>query len=88
MDRAAAQPFIWLVRFYQLVLSPWIGQQCRFHPTCSAYSLSALQEHGVCKGVSYSIWRVLRCNPWSAGGIDPVPSARVVEETTVTNERF
>lgn len=86
LDHLAAKPIIWLVRVYQLVLSPWIGQQCRFHPTCSAYSLSALQEHGACKGTAYMIWRILRCNPWSAGGLDPVPCAGVLEKTTVANK--
>lgn len=86
LDRLAAQAFIWLVRIYQLALSPWIGQQCRFHPTCSAYSLCALQEHGACKGTVYMVWRILRCNPWSSGGFDPVPDARVREKTTVTNK--
>jgi len=86
LDHLAAKPIIWLVRIYQLVLSPWIGQQCRFHPTCSAYSLGALQELGACKGTAYMIWRILRCNPWSAGGLDPVPGAGVLEKTTVANK--
>lgn len=86
LDHLAAKPIIWFVRIYQLVLSPWIGQQCRFHPTCSAYSLGALQELGACKGTACMIWRILRCNPWGAGGFDPVPGTGVLEKTTVVNK--
>lgn len=75
LDRLAAVPLLWLIRFYQLVLSPWIGQQCRFHPTCSVYAADALSKHGACKGLFYIVWRLLRCHPWSAGGFDPVPTA-------------
>mgnify|MGYP003334533873 FL=1 len=62
-----------LVRLYQLTLSPFWGSQCRFHPTCSCYAIEALQRHGSIKGTGLAIYRILRCNPWSKGGIDPVP---------------
>ncbi|KJZ18971.1 membrane protein insertion efficiency factor YidD [Loktanella sp. S4079] len=61
------------VRAYRLVLSPWIGNSCRFHPTCSVYSLEALEKHGAVKGSWLTIRRLLRCHPWAAGGIDNVP---------------
>lgn len=65
-----------LVRGYRLLLSPWIGSQCRFEPTCSAYALAALQQHGAAAGSYLAAARVLRCHPWCAGGHDPVPAAR------------
>jgi putative membrane protein insertion efficiency factor len=62
-----------LVRFYRFFASPWLGRQCRFHPTCSMYALEALERHGALRGSWLAIKRILRCNPWSAGGFDPVP---------------
>lgn len=64
---------IGLVRAYRLVLSPWLGQSCRFEPTCSRYAIAALERHGAVAGSAYAGWRILRCNPWCAGGCDPVP---------------
>ncbi len=62
-----------LVRGYRYFLSPWLGSSCRFEPTCSAYSLQALQEHGAATGSYLTVCRLLRCHPWCAGGHDPVP---------------
>jgi len=62
-----------LVRGYRLVLSPWVGQSCRFTPTCSAYAIQALERHGAIVGTGLAGWRVLRCNPWCHGGCDEVP---------------
>ena len=62
-----------LVRGYRLLLSPWVGQSCRFTPTCSAYAMQALQRHGAVVGVGLAGWRILRCNPWCHGGCDEVP---------------
>ncbi len=64
-----------LVRGYRLLLSPWVGSQCRFYPTCSAYALDALQAHGAATGSYLAARRVLRCHPWCDGGHDPVPAA-------------
>lgn len=64
---------IGLVRGYRLLLSPWLGSSCRFEPTCSAYSLEALQQHGAAAGTYLTVARVLRCHPWCDGGLDPVP---------------
>lgn len=61
------------VRAYRLFLSPWLGNSCRFHPTCSAYALEALETHGAIKGGLLSLWRIIRCNPWGGMGNDPVP---------------
>ena len=61
-----------LVRGYQMTLSPWLGRQCRFVPTCSNYFIEAVRRHGPLRGTAMGIWRVCRCNPFSAGGYDPV----------------
>jgi len=64
---------IGLVRVYRLLLSPWVGQSCRFTPTCSAYAIQALDRHGAVVGTGLAAWRILRCNPWCHGGCDEVP---------------
>ncbi len=64
---------IGLVKGYQLLLSPFFGQQCRFHPTCSQYAIEVITKHGSVCGVYYTIRRLLRCHPWHAGGHDPIP---------------
>ena len=66
---------ILLIDIYKLVLSPFIGNQCRFYPTCSTYAREAIQVHGAFIGAVMSFWRILRCNPMSRGGYDPVPRA-------------
>ncbi|MBG9388998.1 membrane protein insertion efficiency factor YidD [Caenimonas aquaedulcis] len=70
MIRAA---LIGLVKGYRLFLSPWLGSSCRFTPTCSAYSLQALDMHGAAAGSYLTLNRIARCNPWCNGGHDPVP---------------
>lgn len=62
-----------LIRGYRLVLSPWMGNQCRFHPTCSVYAEQAIDRHGSLKGTWLAGARLLKCHPWHPGGIDPVP---------------
>ena len=62
-----------LVHAYRLLLSPSIGSACRFEPTCSAYSLQALEKHGAAVGSYLTLARLVRCHPWCAGGHDPVP---------------
>ena len=71
--RIASKPLIWLVRFYQVCISPLKPPCCRFTPTCSAYAIEALRKHGPIKGLLLAIWRILRCNPWGGSGYDPVP---------------
>ncbi|PJI93129.1 hypothetical protein BC777_1998 [Yoonia maricola] len=61
------------VRAYRLVFSPWVGMSCRYQPTCSAYSLEALEKHGAIKGSYLTVRRILRCHPWGGSGIDNVP---------------
>ena len=65
-----------LLRGYRLLLSPSLGNQCRFAPTCSVYGIEALQRHGALAGSCLTVARVLRCHPWCAGGCDPVPIER------------
>ena len=67
------QGLMLLVRAYRLLLKPWLGNACRFEPTCSAYTLEALQRHGALRGSALGGWRLLRCHPWCDGGHDPVP---------------
>lgn len=64
---------ILLLRAYRAVISPLYGPTCRFYPSCSAYALTAVERHGVLRGGRLAIWRLLRCNPWNSGGVDPVP---------------
>ena len=68
-----ASLLIFLIRCYQRVLSPFIGNQCRFHPTCSHYGVEALEKHGAVRGSWLTLRRVTRCHPLNPGGIDPVP---------------
>ncbi len=68
-----ARLLIWIVKAYQLVLSPFFGQQCRFYPTCSQYAVEAIQKHGALQGSYYTVHRLCRCHPWCEGGHDPVP---------------
>ncbi len=71
----------WMIMGYRKFLNPVLHalggplMGCRFRPTCSQYFLDAVESHGVSKGVCLGIWRILRCNPWSRGGDDPVPPA-------------
>jgi len=68
--------FIVIIRAYQYALSPMLGQRCKYYPSCSNYAIEALRVHGVLRGVALAAWRVLRCNPFSDGGVDPVPPRR------------
>lgn len=71
--RGLAYPFILLVRFYQKAISPLTPATCRYTPTCSQYTLTALQKHGLFKGGWMGIKRIASCNPWGGSGYDPVP---------------
>ncbi len=67
---------IYLVKAYQLMISPYFPASCRYYPTCSQYAIDALRIHGLFKGMVLAAWRILRCNPWSDGGEDPVPEPK------------
>jgi putative membrane protein insertion efficiency factor len=62
-----------VVRGYRFALKPWLGNACRFEPSCSAYALQALERHGACAGSALTVARLARCHPWCDGGLDPVP---------------
>ena len=62
-----------LIRGYQLIVSPWLGPRCRFHPSCSNYALEALERHGAWRGSGLALKRLGRCHPLNPGGFDPVP---------------
>ena len=66
-------PAVVLIKFYQVCISPFTPPSCRFTPTCSQYALEAVEKHGALKGSLLATWRILRCNPLSHGGYDPVP---------------
>ncbi len=61
------------IRLYQVAISPMLGPRCRYYPSCSHYASQALREHGALRGGQLALWRILRCNPFSAGGVDEVP---------------
>ena len=64
------------VRAYRLILSPWVGHNCRYQPTCSTYALEALDRHGALKGAWLAARRIGRCHPWGSSGYDPVPGTK------------
>jgi putative membrane protein insertion efficiency factor len=76
---------IGLLKAYRFAISPLYGQVCRYHPTCSAYALQAVTEHGAVKGSWLAVRRIGRCHPWAAGGYDPVP-AKKVSSSEVSND--
>ena len=69
-----------LIKVWRAVISPWYGPTCKYYPSCSAYALDAVQVHGAIKGTGLIIWRLLRCNPWSNGGVDPVPGSALAAQ--------
>ncbi len=64
---------ILLIRCYKICISPFLGDQCRFYPSCSSYAQEAIETHGVIKGSALAMKRLSRCHPWHEGGVDPVP---------------
>jgi putative membrane protein insertion efficiency factor len=73
VGRAVIAVLVGFIRIYQYAISPMFGQRCKYYPSCSSYAVGALREHGVFKGLGLAGWRLLRCNPFSNGGFDPVP---------------
>ncbi|NIG52125.1 membrane protein insertion efficiency factor YidD [Chitinophaga sp. Cy-1792] len=66
-------PFIFLIKLYQWLISPWLGAKCRYTPSCSQYGLEAFKKYGLFKGGFLTIKRILSCHPWGGHGYDPVP---------------
>jgi putative membrane protein insertion efficiency factor len=80
------QLLIWLLKGYRFAISPLYGQVCRFYPTCSAYALEAVTQHGALRGSWLAARRVGRCHPWNPGGYDPVPPPRGADLPTPSAE--
>ena len=75
LRRIVVKPFVWLIRMYQICISPFIGSNCRFYPCCSSYAIEALEKHGVIKGLWLAARRLFKCHPYHAGGVVPVPTS-------------
>ena len=73
MREIIVSPFIFLIKIYQVVISPAIGSNCRFNPTCSNYAIESLKKNGLLKGLYFSFIRISKCHPWGKSGDDPVP---------------
>ena len=78
-------PLTLLITFYQKFISPAFAPRCKYYPSCSSYALTAIQNYGL-KGVAMAVWRVVRCNPWSHGGVDYVKVQVKTEEKTITEQ--
>ncbi len=72
---------------YQRVISPGLPRRCRYEPTCSRYAVQALAEYGILRGLVLAVWRLLRCNPWSRGGYDPVGEQRLFRASSAAQAR-
>jgi uncharacterized protein len=72
------QLLMWIIRGYQLLLSPWFGARCRFYPSCSCYAHTAIERYGAMRGTWLGLRRLLRCHPFHKGGYDPVPDKRMI----------
>ena len=70
------------IRFYQRFVSPALPRTCKYHPTCSEYAVQAIRTYGVLRGLVLATWRLLRCNPWSHGGVDPVEAQTIFRTRT------
>jgi hypothetical protein len=75
LERAIAGLLVALVRGYQYLISPWLGANCRYAPTCSAYIVEAIERHGALRGGLLGLRRIGRCHPWGGSGYDPVPES-------------
>ncbi|MBK6885184.1 MAG: membrane protein insertion efficiency factor YidD [Tetrasphaera sp.] len=80
-----AQPLIWLIRLYQMVISPLTPPSCRYYPSCSAYAVTALRRFGLVRGSWLAARRLARCHPWAPGGVDHVPERHTTSNSTPAN---
>jgi uncharacterized protein len=74
-----------LIRGYQLAIAPILGPRCKYHPSCSSYTIEAIESFGILRGSVLAGWRLLRCNPWSLGGYDPVAAQRLFAPSPPTS---
>ena len=70
------------IRLYQLLVSPLLGPRCRYYPSCSEYAVQSVRRFGILRGLVLAVWRLLRCNPWSAGGVDLVEDQRLFKDAS------
>ena len=77
LNKVATFPLLLLIRGYQLIISPLLGSNCRFMPTCSEYAMESLRSHGLIKGCYLTIKRIGKCHPWGSHGYDPIPTKKV-----------
>ena len=77
LNKVATFPLLILIRGYQLIISPLLGSNCRFMPTCSEYAMESLRSHGLVKGSYLTIKRIGKCHPWGGHGYDPIPTKKV-----------
>ncbi len=83
MKEVMKKVLLWLIKFYQRRISPYLPPTCRFHPTCSEYARQAIELHGPLMGTLLAIRRIVRCNPFVQGGFDPVPMPQGVKDKMV-----
>lgn len=81
-SRAARTALVAPIKLYQKLVSPFFGQRCRYYPSCSEYAVQAISKFGILRGLVLAGWRLLRCNPWSHGGFDPVEDQRLFRSRT------
>ncbi|MDA1076770.1 MAG: membrane protein insertion efficiency factor YidD [Proteobacteria bacterium] len=86
LKRLPASVLLGMIRLYQITLSPWIGQQCRFYPSCSHYAAHAVTQYGAVQGSWLALRRLLKCHPFHAGGFDPVPEPCVRKAILATSD--
>ena len=77
LNKFVTFPLLILIRGYQLIISPLLGSNCRFMPTCSEYAMESLRSHGLIKGSHLTIKRIGKCHPWGSHGYDPIPTKKV-----------
>lgn len=77
LNKVATFPLLILIRGYQLIISPLLGSNCRFMPTCSEYAMESLRSHGLIKGIYLTVKRIGKCHPWGTHGYDPIPTKEV-----------
>jgi putative membrane protein insertion efficiency factor len=87
LSRTARAIILAPIVVYQKAISPLLPRRCKYEPTCSRYAVDAIRTYGILKGVVLATWRVLRCNPWSDGGYDPVEAQRVFDVRASTGGR-
>lgn len=81
-SRAARFVAVLPIKLYQKTLSPMLGPRCKYYPSCSEYAVQAIAKFGILRGLVLAVWRLLRCNPWSLGGFDPVEDQRLFRSRT------